>query len=485
LAFVCGRSDQMSAKEHTNRLCAFEICVRKTIQKHRMLNPGDRVLVAVSGGADSVALLLCLHELASRLDLSLAIAHLNHRIRGREGDDDEEFVRSLSAGLGLPFYSEAIEVKKRAIEEKRNLEELAREKRYEFLGRIARRIGAQKIAVGHSLNDQAETILFRFIRGSGIEGLSAIHPVVDGVMIRPLLDCSRKDIVEYLKQKGADYRDDSTNKSMAHTRNRIRMELVPYLEGINPRLIETLAREASLSRETWAFVEEQAKEALERLCSRAENGVSIELHGFKMLHSALQKQVLRQALRECIGTLRGITAKHLDGLLSLCGPGRSGDLILFPGQIVAIRQFDTLLLAKRPPRQKQSFAYRLEIPGECRVPEAGVVFRSGICSTPDPKTIQTKQGTKAFLDPRALPQFLTVRSKEPGDRYGGAGHRKVKKLLIGGRVPLLQRLDLPMVAAGSTVIWVPGFKPARAFAARTDSRECILVELVREVASVK
>ena len=232
---ICGRSEPMSAQEHSKKLCRFEIRVRKTIEKHSMLNPGDHVLVAVSGGADSVALLLCLHKLARALPLSLTIAHLNHRIRGQEGDADEDFVRSLSAGLHLPFCSEAIEVKKQAIEGKHNLEELARLKRYEFLRRTARRIGAQKIAVGHNLNDQAETVLFRFIRGSGIEGLSAIHPVVDGLVIRPLLDCSRKEIVEYLKQKGASYRDDSTNKDVQLARNRIRMELVPYLEKTSIR----------------------------------------------------------------------------------------------------------------------------------------------------------------------------------------------------------------------------------------------------------
>jgi tRNA(Ile)-lysidine synthase len=474
----------MSAKQRAKKLCAFEIRVRRTIQKHFMLNPGEHVLVAVSGGADSVALLLCLHKLASEFDLSLTIAHLNHRIRGPEGDEDEDFVRGLSAGLQLPFYSEAIEVKKQAVEGKHNLEEFARQKRYEFLRRTARRIGAQKIAVGHNLNDQAETILFRFIRGSGVEGLSAIHPVVDGLVIRPLLECSREAIVKYLKQKGADYRDDSTNKNMEHTRNRIRMELVPYLEKtLNPRLGETLAREAFLSRETWSFIEAEAKAALEGLCRRVDNGISIELHGLETLHPALQKQVLRQALKECLGSLRGVTSRHVDGILSLCGAGHSGGQIRISRQSVAVRQFDTLLLTKQPPQQLPSFSYRLDIPGECRIPEAGVVFRSKICSIPDLKTIRSKSSTQAFLDPQALPQFLTIRSKEPGDRYGGPGHRKVKKLLIDGKVPLLQRFDLPMVAAGKDVVWIPGFRPARTCSARPESQNCILVEMIRDATS--
>jgi tRNA(Ile)-lysidine synthase len=478
---ICGRSEPMSPKQHANKLCRFEIRVRKTIEKHSMLNPGDHVLVAVSGGADSVALLLCLHTLARTLPLSLTIAHLNHRIRGQEGDADEDFVRSLSAGLNLPLCSEAIEVKKQAIAGKHNLEELARLKRYEFLRRTARRIGAQKIAVGHNLNDQAETVLFRFIRGSGVEGLSAIHPVVDGLVIRPLLECSRKEIVEYLKQKGAGYRDDSTNKDVQLARNRIRMELVPYLEkNLNPRLIETLAREAFQSRETWAFIEAEAKQTFGRLCRRDDTGISMALHDLAGLHPALQKQVLRQALKECLGSLRGVNARLVDGILSLCRVGHSGSQIRISRQSIAVRQFDTLLLAKHAAEQKQSFAYKLEIPGECRIAEAGVIFRSEICKTPDLKMIRGKSATQAFLDPRTLPEFLTIRSREPGDRYGGPSHRKVKKILIDRKVPLLERFDLPMVAAGKDVIWIPGFRPARTYAVRPDSPNCILVEIVRD-----
>jgi tRNA(Ile)-lysidine synthase len=424
--------------------------------------------------------LLYLHKFAPEWRLSLTIAHLNHRIRGLEGDGDEDFVRRLSASLQLPFFSEAIEIKKQAIEGKQNLEELARQKRYDFLRRIARRVGAQKIAVGHNLNDQAETVLFRFIRGSGSEGLSAIHPVVEGLVIRPLLECSREAIVEYLKQQGASYRDDSTNKNIQHTRNRIRIELVPYLEkNLNPRLTETLAREAFQSRETWSFIEAEAKEAFERLSRRDNNGISIKLGDFEALHPALQKQVLRQALKECLGSLRGVTSRHVDGILSLCGTGHSGGQIRISRQSVAIRQFDTLLLTRHPLQRNPSFKYRLEIPGECRVAEAGVIFRSKICSAADLKTIRGNCSTQAFLDPHALPRFLTIRSREPGDRYGGPGHRKVKKLLIDGKVPLLQRSDLPMAAAGSDVIWIPGFRPARAYAARPESQDCILLEMIQ------
>jgi tRNA(Ile)-lysidine synthase len=468
----------MPVKELSDKLHPLEIRVRKTIQNHNMHTPGDHALVAVSGGADSVALLLCLHKLARELHISLSIAHLNHRIRGLEGDADEDFVRRLSADLKLPFFSEIIEVKQKAAAAKENLEGLARQTRYDFLRRTAQRIGAQKIAVGHTLNDQAETILFRFMRGSGIEGLSAIHPVVEGLVIRPLLECSRHFILEYLKQKGASYREDSTNKDLQHSRNRIRRELLPYLEEhFNPQLIPTLAREASLAREAWAFIESAANQAFENLHCRSSEGILINPKGLLELHPALQKQVLRRALRESLGSLRGVTFRHIESILSLCGNDCSGDQIRLPHGRTTLRQFDTLLLMTHQPQQMPSFIYRLDLPGECRVAEAGVVFRSTVCSVPDPKTMKNNRSRQAFLDSSALPRFLTIRSREPGDRYGGPGHRKVKKLLIDGKIPSLQRFGLPMVVAGNDVIWIPGFRPARAYEAPPGSPGGILLEV--------
>lgn len=443
-----------------------------------MLTGGEHVLIAVSGGADSTALLLCLHKLSSEFGLSLTVAHLNHRIRETEADADEDFVRRMSADLGIPFVSEIIEVKRQALAAKQNLEEFGRRCRYDFLRRTASRVGAQRIAVGHNLNDQAETALFRFLRGSGIEGLSAIHPVVDGLVIRPMLECSRSSIREYLKQRGASYREDSTNKDLRHTRNRIRHELLPYLENnFNPELVPTIAREALMARETWSFIESLAVEAFKSLHCRTEDGISLGIKDLLELHPALQKQVLRQALKACLGSLRGITSVHIQSLLSLCRNGLSGDSVRIPHGSFAIRQFDRLLLLIRPPQPDPAFVYKLDVPGQCFVAEAGAIFNCTICSLPDPQTIKKTRCTQAFFELSSLPQSLTIRSRRPGDRYGGSGHRKVKRMLINQRIPQRQRSALPMVVARDDVIWIPGFRPARAYEARPESQTCVLVEM--------
>jgi tRNA(Ile)-lysidine synthase len=471
----------MPTKEPSAKSVPLEIQVRKTICKFDMLNRGDQVLVAVSGGADSTALLLCLHKLAPDFGLTLTVAHLNHRIRGPEGDADEDFVRKMSADLGLPFVLETVEVKRQAAAAKQNLEDFARRVRYEFLRRTAHRIRAQKIAVGHNLNDQAETALYRFIRGSGLQGLSAIHPVVDGLIIRPLLECSRKLILDYLIQKEVRYQEDSTNRDPRHTRNRIRRELLPYLESnFNPQLVPVVAREASLAREAWSFIESQAKEAFLRLHSRLEDGISLKIRGLLELHPALQKEVLRQAVKACTGSLSGIGSIHIQSILSLCKFESSGGRIQIPQGSLAIRQSDTLLLLERTPQSRPAFVYRLSVPGQCLVSEDRTMFHCSFCSAPDLNTMKNERFTQAFLEPSALPHSLTIRSRLPGDRYGGAGHRKVKKMLINCKIPRSQRNVLPMVVAGNKVIWIPGFRPARGFEARPESPRCVAIEIMQD-----
>jgi tRNA(Ile)-lysidine synthase len=459
------------------KLTPLENRVLKTIRTYAMLAPGQRVVVAVSGGADSTALLLCLHALKPLLNCDLTVAHLNHCLRGKEGDEDEAFVRRLSAELGLPYETESIEVLTQASDAKQNLEQAAREKRYDFLRRVADKRGAQKIAVGHNRNDQAETALFRFLRGSGIEGLSAIHPVVDGRVIRPMLECSRDSILEYLKQRGCEYREDSSNTDLRYSRNRIRRELIPYLEeNFNPGLVDTLAREALLIRETWALFEALALETFNRLVHPVDNGISLKIEAIKVLHPALQKQVLRCALRRCLGSLRGISLANVEAVLALCMHSQSGGRILLPHNAIALRQFDDLLLLRNAPCSCAGFSYELEVPGYCYVAEACAAFRTEIRESPERGTAKDYV-IRTFLEPSALQTPLIIRSRIAGDRYGGAGRRKVKRMLIDAKIPLIRRDDLPMVVSGRDVIWIPGFRPAKAYRAGRGSKTSVMIEV--------
>jgi tRNA(Ile)-lysidine synthase len=454
-----------------------EIQVERTILKHHMLKGGEHVLVAVSGGADSTALLLCLRELARRLGLKLTAAHLNHSLRGEESDEDEAFVQKLSGEIGIRLISRKLDIRKRATAAGKNLEDAAREVRYSFLRRTAERVGATRIALGHTLNDQAETVLMRLIRGSGLEGLSGIHPVLDDLFIRPLLECSRQDVVQYLAVRQASYREDSSNRDPQYLRNRIRIELIPYLQqNLNPKTIDALARQAELVAETVKYLEAQSLRVFERLRRSGAGALSIPVPGLMRVHPALQKLVLRHALKECRKSLKGIASRHIDSLLTLCRTGQSGSQIQLPGKFVAVRQFsDLLFLAPGAPPQRK-FAYKLPCPGQVRVPEAGLDFYASVHARNTLPVRLRSTGSKVFLYANPLPKSLTIRSRVPGDRYGGSNHRKVKKMLIDARIPLRSRWSVPMVTAGDSVIWIPGFKPAKSFTLQQQSAQCLVLE---------
>ena len=469
-----GRSDK---SESSARLLPLERKVCSTMDKYGMIHPGERILVGVSGGADSTALLFCLHRLAPQFGLSLVVGHLNHRLRGREADEDEQFVRDLALEAGLTSVTEESDVKGLAAREKLNLEDAARRARYDFLRRTAARLGCEKIAVGHNLNDQAESVLIRFLRGSGPDGLSGIHPVLDNLVIRPLLDCSRPEIEAYLRTLGRSYRDDSSNKELSLRRNRVRRELLPYLQQhFNPRVLETLARSAARARDIAGYLGREAGLAFQAIRKDSGPGsVALSARGLGELHPALRASVIRRAVSECRGSLRGISDQHVQAVIRLADSKRSGHSLDLPG-VTACLEFEALTLRRIGRDAASDFCGQLPIPGSCVVPELGLEFRA----TPGPWPYRKPdRSVNAILDADRLPSSLLIRGRRAGDRYGGPGHRKVKNLLINARIPLSTRGLQPMVVAGDAVVWVPGFLPAGPFRARPGADRCVVVEVRR------
>ncbi len=359
----------------------------------------------------------------------------------------------------------------------RNLEESARRARYDFLRRAAAAAGATKIAVGHTVDDQAETVLLRLLRGSGTRGMGGIYPVLDGLVVRPLIEVSGDEIRRYLQHAGVAWREDSSNLDLRYRRNRVRHELLPYLRGtFNPNIAEVLAREAAIARDVTAYLDDLSRAQYDALRRPAPGGVALGATALAELHPALQRGLLQCVLRECRGSLKGITAAHIDAVLALALEGASGRTVAFPGG-AASRQFDELLVVAAGDRPRIERSYALPLPGCCFIEETGMTVTARVDVAWEEARTHPDHRAGAVLAADRLPASLLVRGRMPGDRYGGTGHRKVKKMLIDARIPLAERAMLPMVVAGDAVVWVPGFPPAQPFAPGKDASRCVFLEI--------
>lgn len=429
--------------------------VRAVIASHSMFERGDRVLVAVSGGADSVALLRVLHVLRHELGIGLYAAHLDHQLRGEAAREDAAFVAGLSEGLGIPCTVDALDVRALAQREKRSLEDAAREVRYTFLRRVADQVGARKVAMGHTLDDQAETVLFRLFRGSGRRGLAGIPPQRDGLFVRPLLETSRCQILAYLKEIGQPFRTDASNTDLRFARNRIRHELMPgLLRRYGAGLPVRLGRTAQILRDEDAFLGAMAGEGLCK-ATRDRDGHKIVLDMSVLLgyHISLRRRMLGQAFLE--GTGRALGFEAAERLLGLMGS--SSGFASLPAGVMAQRSGDLLVLRWRP---VEAFALSLTVPGSTTVPHLGAVLDLEVTErrAEDGDDWQSDASRAAF-DWGAVRGQLVLRSLRPGDAirpFGMGGSRKVKRILMDRKVPRLLRDEVPILADAEKLLWVVG-----------------------------
>ncbi|MFH1245053.1 MAG: tRNA lysidine(34) synthetase TilS [Candidatus Omnitrophota bacterium] len=325
--------------------------IEGTIRKFNMLTPGDRVLIALSGGPDSVALAYLLKKMEKKWRLYLHLAHLNHMLR-KDAGLDAEFARKIAKRLCLPLSYEEVCVRDFAREEKLSVEEAARKARYNFLSCAARKNSLSKIALGHQEDDQAETILMRFLRGSGLSGLRGMpvtRKMEDCLIIRPLMEVSRKEILRFLSAKKITYRIDSSNLEDVYCRNKIRNKLIPYLEKeFNPRIKETLVTLSENVAEDFDFLEEAGKKsfsAVSKDCS--EHSVALDMKKFLHLHKALQKQLVRLAITRIKGDVRRIDFRHWKELEDMVEKRPKGTIVDLPAEISAVKKEAAIVFYKR------------------------------------------------------------------------------------------------------------------------------------------
>jgi tRNA(Ile)-lysidine synthase len=448
------------------------------------LRQGDLILLALSGGPDSVALLHVLRELQPRCGFRLAAAHLNHRLRGAESDRDEAFVRELCAGEGVELAVEQASGLQPAAS---NLEERARLARYEFLARVARRLGASHVATAHHADDQAETVMLRLLRGAGVAGLGAMAPV-DAVaggprtltLIRPMLRVWRKEILAYLDAIGARFVSDSSNEYRNFLRNRVRGELLPMLEhGYAPGLRRRLAAFADEMRELDGFVARAASLEL----GRRMRDRTLDLSGFAVLHPTLATALLRAFLLSRIGSLRRVSRRHIEDLRRLCVADSPSAALALPSGWRAERRYAALALERRPEPGEdsaQGLALSFSIPlareGSTEVVPAHFVFHSTVApadALPLPRDL-----FEACFDAEAAAAGLMVRNFESGDRIaplGMQGRRKLHDVFVDRKVARARRQTYPVVTLEGQVAWLPGLARGRVALITPSTRQVLCV----------
>lgn len=469
--------------------------VLETIQKYNMLSYKDRVVVGVSGGPDSLTLLHILLSLQERYSLSLYIVHFNHKLRGEEAEKDADFVRKLAKELSLPFLMEEGNLKGLVKEKKLTLEEAAREARYLFYCKAAEKFGAHKIALGHNADDQVETILMRFLRGSGLEGLTAIPPVREKI-IRPLIECSREEIEKYCLEKKIEYRIDSTNKEPIYFRNKIRLELLPLLiNQYNKNIKNNLQNLQVIIGEISLYLQQKTEEIFREMVEIEEGKkATIDLKRMNTLPSVLKRRIIRQMVEKVKGNLNSIHFIHIDSILRLTEDQSGEKEIYLPDALRVKRVYQQLIVYKdsfsnfySPDILSSFWEYHLAIPGCTEIKSLKMKVEIEELDSKVAKiSLSHLQKKSPFeftevIDKEKVKLPLRLRNRRKGDYFYPlklGGKKKVKELFIDYKIPKSNRDLIPILVDGEEkILWVVGIRLDERIKITTDTRKILRINI--------
>jgi len=442
-----------------------------------MIQPRETVLVGVSGGVDSLALLHVLHTLRHQLDCQLHVAHLDHGFR-EDSAADAVYVAEQAGQLGVPISSIRVDVPQLMRSQKFSAEVAARQARYQFYECISKRIGATKIALGHHRGDQAETVLMNLLRGAGASGLKGILPVREGKFIRPLLAFSRKEIEDFVAQLGLEPRRDATNYQLDYLRNRVRLELIPALEQTyNSNIQNVLNQTAELLQAESDYLDVLAHDAFQacRVEPSTHDTVVLDRCLFQEYHLALRRRILRLAVAEVFGETRDLYFNHFESMLKLIdGEAPNSALDLPSGR--AFRRAYSRILIQKSGDSHAPFEYEVAVPGHTALPLLDAEMTATVVGQPMNCAVADKFPDGQFqavfdLDRLQLP--LILRRRRDGDRFhpfGMQGTKKLKALLIDAKIPQQERGQVPVLMSGEEIIWVVGYRTSEPFKIRSETK---------------
>ncbi|MBA1334610.1 MAG: tRNA(Ile)-lysidine synthetase [Firmicutes bacterium] len=437
----------------------------KAIEEYEMLKSGDRVVVGVSGGPDSITLLHLLHRYRNHFGIDILAVHLNHNFRPGDAERDAEYVRTFCDRIGIPSIIEFCDVPAMAKNENLSPEQAGRRARYDLFYRVMEERNFNKIAVAHNRDDQVETVLMRLIRGSGVEGLGGIQPV-RGCIIRPLIDIPRYAIEDYCKKQSLKPVIDLSNFKPVYTRNKIRLELIPYLkQEFNPGIDRVLVDTANILRcENEYFQKITLDEFKGLLTGERTNRIAFDAYRLSELHDAILRRILRMAVEKISGSTDNISYTHIEAMYNLVKANKTGTQISLPGSITAGVSYGEFYLSREERVRHDTIdkIYTLNIPGTVTIDETGCKINAVLIPVKEYKRIKnTADRKRVFVDFGKTGGNIVVTGRRDGDRFvplGMKGTKKLKDFFIDNKVPREKRDSIPIVRNDKGIIWVTGYR---------------------------
>lgn len=474
--------------------------MHRLILRHNMIEPDETVLVAVSGGTDSLALLYGLHALHTQLNCRFHVVHLNHCLRP-DADADADFVQQHASLLDLPCTVRRAEVPRLVKKWKLSVEATGRKARYQFYDTVCTEVGATKVALGHHQDDTAETVLMNLIRGSGATGLTGIAPVRHLKIIRPLVEFTRQQIEAFLAAIGVTPRHDTTNTDKRYLRNRIRHQLIPLLESdYNPNIKTGLSRTADILGAESEYLNTITQTALEtcRIRDTVEagmpNSMILDRTKFRGYHIALQRRMLRQSVFEMLGDMSDLYFVHTQAILNLIAEDAPNAVLGLPNGLRFRRVYQQLIFeictnsGSPPPVRTQNFSYPITVPGKTVVKTLKAEITAEVGDTSSYETLVIPNGKfEAIFDYEKLTDVfadtfpLTVRNRQRGDRfqpYGMPGTKKIKDFLIDAKVPRYERDSIPLLVCGDQILWLIGYTTCEPFKIKPSTQQYLYLRYV-------
>lgn len=461
--------------------------VEAYIKQYHMIEEGDRIVLGVSGGADSISLFFVMLELCKKYNIEMVVVHVNHGIRGEEAAADERYVISLCEQHGILFECIHADVRGLAKSERMSEEEAGRNVRYEAFKNVAERYACNKIAVAHNLNDVSETVLLNLFRGTGMKGLAGIEPV-RGNLIRPLLSVRRSEIEDYLKKRGIPYQQDATNFEEDYTRNKIRLNIIPYAEKeINERASEHIANSAGILSEAGAFIDSEAEKLYKRTVSDSEGGCEIDITPFEQAPAILKKEVIRKVLFRVAGKQKDIEMTHVEMVQELFvrGAGKKADL---PYGMEAVNQYQKVVVKKKEEMRDEAIReMQVAIPGVTIIPESGMRITCELINMDENNRaelekliLNKKNNYTKWFDYDKIKNAVLARYRKTGDYFeynDKSNRKKLKDYFIDQKVPAQERDRILLLADGNHIMWIIGFRISEHYKINSRTKRILKVKV--------